>query len=148
MKYHPLQAILAISSILLLAGKPAAQGRFKAFHQAELIEPVLAQFSTNAKPWPATPNAKAEAEFPRDTIPGPELRIWQINSREFNLPIYAVYADTNQIVRPQWRSEKNYLFDLTKYGPCRVMMFFYGDGVPLKKSDVSILRKDRDIPGW
>lgn len=120
------------------------QPRYKPFFKTDSLAKILPNFDTTVTIWPkSTGNVK----FVKDTLYSPVLKSWMINSENYNEPVYAIYTDTIHIRLPEWKKQKNYIENIEKYGPGKVLLFYFRDGTPLTRSDINDLRKYKEIPG-
>lgn len=121
-----------------------SQQHYKPFFKTDSLAKILPYFKTEIPVWPkSTGNVK----FVKDTVFQPLLKVWLIESENYNVPIYGVYTDTLNIQVTDWKEKKNFIQNTEKYGPGKVILFYYNDGQPLTRTDLNDLRKYGEIPG-
>lgn len=131
--------------LILFIWLPLAAASQKAF-TPEYSEKKVKNLVTKFKPEYVLWQKNAEPTKPvKDTIANDTLKVWEIRSADFNMPIYAFYADTSAATG-NWKAEKNYIMSTEKLGPGKAIFLYYDDGVPLKKNDIATLRRYKEVP--
>lgn len=118
--------------------------KFRPFFKQDSLSKIMMNFDSTLYIWPkSTGNVK----FTKDTVSQSVLKAWIIESENYYEPIYAIYTDTIHMKFSDWRKNKNYIENIEKYGPGKVILFYFKDGIPLSRNDINDLRRYKEIPG-
>jgi hypothetical protein len=121
-----------------------AQPHYRPFFKTDSLQKVLPYFKPDIPVWP---KSTGNVRFSKDTTYQALLKVWLIESDAYNIPIYGVYTDTLNIALPDWKAKKNYIMNTERYGPGKIFLFYFSDGLPLGRNDLNDLRKYGEIPG-
>lgn len=136
--------IVYCTLIICCAASLQAQNHYKPFFRTDSLSKILPYFRPEIPVWP---KSTGNVQFRKDTVYEPVLKVWIIESANYNEPIYGVYTDTANVVRESWVNAKNYVQGTEKYGPGKIFLFYYRDGTPLNRTDINDLRRYGEIPG-
>lgn len=127
---------------LCFTGFLFGQGRYVAVNDTAKLGNIMVQFSPEIR-WTDLDSAKQ----PLDTLDNLQAYIWEIKSFDFNEPVIAIFAPKMLLFSEGKSKPKNMLDTPAVYGRKKALFFFFKDGTRLKKGEISLLRKEKDIPG-
>jgi|GEM_PF-4032632 len=139
-----MRLVVAVIALLLAGAQLHAQPKYRPFFITDSLDKILPYFRSDIPVWP---RSTGNVLFKKDTVYQPVLKVWIIESENYNEPIYAVYTDTVHVIMPDWQKQKNFVRSIEKYGPGKALFFYFRNGDLSERSDINDLRRYGEIPG-